>query len=405
MSRRQPPDVHEMLKYEMMHENSPSSMHSHGRKPPPPVVTGLSDQYMMLDSFLKEPSSNIAAGNFKWNFMVQGDTSAQHIGVRDEVKNVVEIQAGACTIPVPPEVPYVLTAGGVDPVPGLILSRNNTQAAGPPVLDRVQYPASVLVPSVFAGVAPAPPNTTASATPWVNNPYSQLPNGCRLTVQVVEAGHQSYSDLFGARHHFEFVAAHLDLFGQNPNFLTAMPLNGTKWDSFVFTDPINYLHGITLAIRGPDLPIRFLPDVYYNITATVDAAAQLRFAIPDNTLLAGDRIVIKGFTAVATVTSNFGIATLNSFINRSEGFVINGDPAGGGGFPLPPSTLIPVSALPPTTFIFLDPAVSLANLVAATSIVVATTSITCNVYVVKRRIRFPIHMRMVVDRKTNHISL
>ena len=399
MSRRPPTDVHELLKHEMMREDEPIAPRG-GRAS---AVVGLSDQYMMLDSFLKEPSSNVANGTFRWNFMVQGDTSVHHIGVRDEIKGVIEIQAGAFTIPVPQEVPYVLTAVPlVDPVPGLILSRNNTQAAGPPVLDRVQYPASVLVPSSFVGAAPLPPNTTASITPWINNPYSQLPNGCRLTVQVVEAGLQSYSDLMGARHHFEFVAAHLDVFGQNPNFLTALPLNGTKWDSFVFTDPINHMHGITLAIRGPDLPISFLPDVYYNITASVNGANQLRFAIPDNTLLAGDRIVIKGFAAVATTASDFGIKTLNTFINRPEGFVINGDPA----IPiLLPSTLIPVSASPPATFIFLDPAVSLANLVVAGSIVVATTSIICNVYVVKRRIRFPIHMRMVVDRKTNHISL
>ena len=419
MSRRQPTDVHEMLKYEMLHENNrPYQAYAPAGRAAPapaPTVNGVSDQYMMLDSFLKEPSSDTTQGMFIWNFMVQGQTSGQNIGVRDEVRNVIEIQAGAFTIPILQEVAYLL---GVAVAPPLILTKNNTAAgaATAAVLDRVQYPASVLVPSVFAGAPPA--NTVTSVTPWINNPYSQLPSGSRLTVQVKEAGHQSYSDLDGARHHFEFIATHLDVFGQNPNYLSALPLNGTKWDSYVFTDPITYLHGITLILRGPDIPINFLPDVYYNVVVSIDGNNNLFVTIPDLTLLAGDRVVIKGFrmTAVAGAPSTFGLDVINNFINRSDGFVINTSPVATfippavpvASAPLPPSTPIPTFpalGIPATSAaVYLDPCISVANLVAAGTLNAASTS-ACYVYVLKRRIRFPIHMRMIIDRKTNSITV
>jgi len=66
--------------------------------PDPNSFYGGSDQYIILDSFRKEPTtSNLSRGIFSWNLFVQGATQDQFLGVRDKLDNIVEMQIGSFT--------------------------------------------------------------------------------------------------------------------------------------------------------------------------------------------------------------------------------------------------------------------------------------------------------------------
>jgi hypothetical protein len=392
--RRPEIDIHELLK-EAAFESPDAACDDHFEKsrPCPFSIHGASDQYIVLDSFSKLRESRTDIGQFRWNFMVQGETGDQVVGVKDVVDTVIAIQMAAFSMPIPPEVPYVLAAAPAVSPSGLnrlVLFKNNTNPdpLGPPTLVPTagaygQYPPSALLP----------PATTA--VPWINNPYTQLPFGGRLTVQVVEAGLQSFSDRAGARHHFEFTASHLTALGLNPTMLQAVPVGGGLWDTYVFTDPLKDVHGVTLVFRNPDTPVRFLPDCLYEVSAAGDGAAApgpfLRFAAPAHGLSAGDRVFVTGY--------NSGIGVLDVYVNRPEGHVVGGSPAAA---PLPPGTPLAQAPGPgpfPDVF-WLDPAVSLVDFAPP---VPARPQIV-TVCIAKRRLRIPVRIRRVVDRLTNYIS-
>ena len=81
MQRRNNPDIHEILKHNMFESTKHCSSHFEKNKPCPHDLRGISDQYVILDSFSKVRSSPIERGEFRWNFMVQGVTSLDHIGI------------------------------------------------------------------------------------------------------------------------------------------------------------------------------------------------------------------------------------------------------------------------------------------------------------------------------------
>lgn len=380
-------DVHEMLKREAFGVSQPAcDDHFEKNKPCPAGVYGVSDQYMVLDSFLKLRESAVDRGEFRWNFMVQGVTGDEVLGVRDRIDTVIEIQVGAFGMPVPPEVPYVLAAPPIAPTgtDQLVLLQNNTNLIAPfsPTLvpnaaPFGQYPPALVVP----------PSTTI--IPWINNPYTQVPFFDRITIQLKEAGLQSFSDRNGARHHYEFTLASTTVFGSNPNMLIATPQTGSMWDTFIFTDPLKDVHGLTLVFRNPDVPIRFLPDCLYDASVESDASAApgpyLRVRAPGHGLNAGDRIYISGFQS--------GNSKLDSYINRADGQVAAGDPAA----PLAPG--VPI-VLPDPDVFYLDPAPSLIDFTVQVPVLPQVVT----VCIAKRRMRIPIRMRRVVSRLTNYIS-
>ena len=51
---------------------------------------GLSDQYIMLDSFKKNPNSRVDQGEFIFDLAIQGSTGENVIGVRDKLDNIVK---------------------------------------------------------------------------------------------------------------------------------------------------------------------------------------------------------------------------------------------------------------------------------------------------------------------------
>jgi len=373
-------DTHELLKREAFADDVPGcDSHFEKNRPCPNGVFGVSDQYILLDSFEKLPESNTGGGVFTWNFMVQGVTGNQVMGVRDVVDTVIEIEMGSFPMPILPEVPYVLQNTFVGFQPTVILLHNNTNGAtGAPLLANNQYPQNV-------GTVPA----TAFA-PWVNNPYTQLPFGGRFTVLVSEAGLQSFSDGNGARHNFEYELSSPAMLGWNPNMVLAKPIRGSG--IYVFTDPLKDVHGITLTFRSFDLPLSFLPDVYYEavVTSAVGAgppnpaAPFLVFNIPNHSLNQGDRFFVSGF--------NSGSPTLDTYVNRAVGHVAAGDPT----LPaLSPGTLIP----DPDNF-FTDPAIGLAALGVPAPVLPKLAV----VRIAKRRLLVPVRFRRVVSRLTNYIT-
>lgn len=378
-------DIHELLKREAFESVSPAcDDHFEKNRPCPGGVYGVSDQYVVLDTFYKLQASDVARGTFQWNFMIQGDTGNEVVGIRDKMSTVIAVQLGPFSMPILPEVPYVLA-----PVPAaptgtdqIGLYHNNANAAPPlnPLLPVNQYP---------QGIATAP---GTEINPWVNNPYTQFPSYGRFTIQLREAGLQSYSDGLGARHHYDFtLSTTANSGGTNPNMLAAVPQSGAWWDTFLFTDPLEYIHGITLVFRNPDAPIRFLPDCLYDVSVESDGAAYpgpyLRIRAPGFGLNWGDRFIIRGFQS-----GNPGLDTL---MNRIDGWVAAGDPSG-----VAASSGTPISVAGDPDVFYTDPAVSIHDL----TVNVPALPQIVDVCIAKRRMRIPARFRTVVSRLTNYMN-
>lgn len=372
-SRSSSLNLHELLKQEAFSDISENCENHFEKNRPCPTSYGISDQYVVLDSFNKVPSSPIDRGEFIWNFMVQGVTRDFEIGVKDRIENVIEIQMSKFCLPILPEVPYILVPApfplGSNKV--VLLHNNNNGLTGAPTLIPNAAPYGQYPPSILT-----PPSTFL--IPWINNPYTQLPFCGHLTVQLKDIGLQSYSDANGARHHIEFEVKS----GHNPNILEAIPLE-CGWDKFIFTDPIKDVHGLTLVFRNPDIPIKFEPDCYYDVSV-FPSFNVLRFEtmVPHN-LLVGDRIFIRGFTSEAKA--------LEVYVNRPEGHVVSSDP---GMPPLPPST-----TLSTPTFFWTDPAIAIIDFIPAPTFPRIVT-----VCVAKRRLRISLRMRRAISRLTNYIT-
>lgn len=344
-------DIRELIKQEIYR----------GDEKKVPNKTDNTDQYVLLDSFEKIQDSAVENGEFKWNFMVQGVTSDQVIGIRDEIDLVQEIQIGEFSLPILSEVPYKLLPPSPSSIDQLILSKNNTTILSP-ILALGQYPIGIL------------PSGDQSISPWICNPYTQLPYFGKFTIQIAEAGLQSYSDGNGARHHFEFsTKSSSQNDATNPNFVTAQPIK--NWDTYKFYKPIRNLHSISLIFRNPDTRIRFYPDCYYGATIEVDSNSLVRIYIPNHNLNAGDRIFIKKVDTRCPI--------LDTYLNRSEGHVLNGDPTS----PLNPGILIP------TNYLYTDPAIDIS---ALTTIIPQLPQVG-DVYIAKRRIRIPMRFKKCTE--------
>jgi hypothetical protein len=168
--------------------------------------------------------------------------------------------------------------------------------------------------------------------------------------------------------------------------LLATPLNGRKWDTFTFTDPLQDIHGITLVFRNPDRPLRFLPDtlneVQFSSLSSFIVAASL-----GHDLAMGDRIFVSNF--------NSGNVTLDRYMNREEGHAAAGDPLAPA---LNPGT--PLSVMFGSGTFWTDPAVDISDM----TFPVPNLPLVATVRVAKRRLRIPIRMRRVISRLTQYIQ-
>lgn len=351
-------DIQEILKQMCFASNSATcDDHFAKNQPCPSEVYGVSDQYLVLDSFEKVANrSSNGRGVFQYNFKVQGVTGDQNIGVRDVLDTVIGLQVYEFTIPLLAnddfEVPRLLTL--MPPLKKLLTQNPPDSAPGPPN-----------------------PNTAKDTR-------SQIPFSNRVTLYLQEVGLQSFSDINNRRHHFEFRAT---LDESTKDRLRLSPVEcGPSY--FLFTDPIFAIHGITLAFNNPGEALRFPPDILYGAIPVASQLAaflkaydaqeaaqpgsgnpmlqeeQLLFTYTDPTNLVnlqpGDRIFIRGFET--------GDRQLDAWIGRPEGQLVGegifGIDAGGD----PPPEIYPngsglygpISPASGTTLYFpLNPSVSL----------------------------------------------
>jgi hypothetical protein len=358
-------DIHEILKHEAFASSAVScDDHFEKSRACPSAVYGVSDQYMILDSFEKVRGSRTERGEFTFNFMVQGVTRDQAIGVKDRLNTIIGIQVCDFCIP-------LLPFDDFDP------ARLTTLRPGLGELN-------------LAANGPLP-----AAGDEVTNPQSQTPFCSRVTLFLKEIGLQSYSDADNRRHHFEFNARVVG--GATPAPATGdrvllTPLRHCEY--FLFTDPIQDVHGLTVCFYNPGNFLRFPPDCLYNVAAAADGAQRLAFAFTDPTnlvnLAIGDRIYIKGFATGAH-------PVLDSYVTRAEGHLV-----GAGGF----AVVGPTSSTSGTSLAFrLNPDVSTAGLappIPANTPIASASQI--DVCIAKNRLRIPLRFRRVVGRLTNYIA-
>lgn len=404
-------DIHELLKAEAFDGDDQS--HFERQRPAPAGspsgnIVGVSDQYVVLDSFLKLQTSNSAAGEFQWNFMVQGVTSETALGVHDRVDTVIEMQFGQIVMPPLPPLPYL---GGAPPPgapSGMTLLQNNNVTAAP----------AGGAPAMSYGAAAATGATnSAAASSWAFDPQSQLALG-QFTLQIAEAGLQSISDYAGARHHIDYCVG-LDngrpsAYGfttapgpsptgaaVSPLPLVASPLGmpGSGWDTYTFTEPLKDVHGVSLRFRGPDGPLSFAPDCYYNVALRTDADFNVYFTVDaPSGLNVGDRVLLRNCKS--------GFGGLDAFLGAAGGVVVTGAPPA----PAPPynaaalgDVVLPTgpSGVPGLSAYryYFDPCPNVQGIGASANAVIATGVTVC---VLKLRMRVPVRMRRVVQRLTNY---
>ena len=281
---------------------------SHPQKPYTTQTFGVSDQYLILDSFLKSTESIPEKGELKWNISQQGSTtlSPPSIGVIDYLSTITEIEIGQFTMPILPEYLYPLsdqqTVNKLSNY-GIALNQNNSTNTFP---DVPAIPSANLTPIVNQLLTPI------TIPPWTNDPLSQILFGNILTIQIKESGLQSISDVNGNRHHFEFTLTN-PAFGIDtaPNTVIVTPTDISS-GGYVFTEPLIDLKTMTLIFRNPDVPIIFDPD-FFICTASIDFSETiptLKFYYPSHDLLTGEVIHVTKFAS--------GFSVLDNYINRSD---------------------------------------------------------------------------------------
>ncbi|GFR91263.1 BA71V-H240R (J7R) protein [Elysia marginata] len=367
-------DIREILKHEALMPPAPpycDESSERGTSFPKPAY-GVSDLYILLDSFEKLEKSQGGEGEFRFNFTAQGETGDQSIGVKDRLDAVIGIQVCAFSIPLLP----------FDTFDPQALSTFN------PGLAALQLAANGPLP------------TRGSQ---VSNPQSQTPFSGRVTMFLKEIGLQSYSDADNRRHHFEFDAT---VVGPNqdgfPQLLGDRILLTPLYDCdyFLFTDPIQDVRSLTVCFYNPGNFLRFPPDCLDGTIASTDAEQRLQFTYNDQTnlinLAVGDRIYFRNFQAVDPATGQ-AYPVLNSYVARPEGHLV-----GVGGF----AVTLPTGPNSGTTASFrLNPDISTAGLsppIPANTTIRSTKRI--RVCIAKNRVRIPLRFRRIVGRRTNYVA-
>lgn len=468
-------DIHELLKREAFDGPPSYANHFERGRPAPGGIVGCSDQYIILDSFNKLATSDPTQGLFSWDFMVQGVTGDQVIGVRDKVDTVVAMQFGQFQMPALPAIPYSLASPG----PGITLTFNNINESR---TDALSY--GIKAAEAAMNLA------TPWASSWAYDPMSQTPNGV-FTIQVKEAGLQSISDRSGARHHLDYalsIVAATDVVtnqGFTNGFATACGLTlsatsgnssgnsaataviaptamlaspqgmpGSAWDTYIFTDPLKDVHGITLQFRSPDTPLSFQPDCYYSQPFQTDISGNLCMIVgPANLnngdLCVGDRMIVRGFSS--------GNTFLDNYMNNPNGLVMaavpntpkHSDPAtyyfrlGSALIPDPTVVSVLIGSVSGSVVAYFDPNINITGAILTHQVpnptpqppppvrdpkslapwtppvstwtpyitvpytVSGAMPITnsATVYISKLRLRIPVRLRRVVQRLTNYMSI
>lgn len=251
---------------------------------------GVSDQYIMLDSFKKNPNSRVDQGEFIFDLAIQGSTDDKVIGVRERLDNIIEIQIGAFYMP---------------PVSSIIYDSTND--------------------GTF----------TITNTPNLTQYYP----GQYISVYIKETGLQSYSDLGGKRHNFDLIIKNTSYFetkftlndGNSYSSALAEPYIG--WDTYKFTDPIMDISRFTLQFSTPDMPLNFYNDTFNITTEIIGAGTALQIVNQDlydalsasryGTLNTYKKIIISGFNCTSKkaydiINNPYGVYAITTAPNIVE---------------------------------------------------------------------------------------
>lgn len=316
-SRGKEIDIHELLKREAFAASSAAcDSHFEKNRPCPDEVFGTSDQYVILDSWVKDLGQSIPSrGIISWNFMVQGVSQDQNVGVKDKIDTVVGIQIGSFTIPTAvPGQQMTNPLGGLQFIPGF------------PLLDK--------------GTEKFDPLTDPSGS-TMGYTFGFFPYIGRITIELQEIGLQSISQRSGVRYHFEadvipvfptqgtlstaVGGSSVAAINPQPQALRVVPLPG--FDTYIFTEPIKDIHGLTLVFRSIDQIIPFPLDVITGVTAIVTSGTwpYLGLSLPLDkndygptgrwifNLVGLTRVFISGFQS--------GNAEIDNWVNQAPGML------------------------------------------------------------------------------------
>lgn len=349
---------------------------------------GISDHYMILDSYQKLEDSHPERGEYKFHFNPRGATKDQAIGIRDDITRIIEMTVSKFTIPLTPLDIF-------DPTP--VVAANPSLS----ILDLTS-------------------NSTLSSDDISNiNSRRQQYAYQRITMYMRDISAQSFIDNEDKHHHFEFdpTAIGHSSSGIHGNKLLLTPID----DNYVFTDPINHVHGMIVNFFNPDHELKMPPDVIYGVSLfaidgvnapfTTSRVIQFRFIDPTGhlQLLVGDRIFFKGFESY--YNSVVGLTTtkvtqnhvLNRYINRPEGHIIGEDAVG---------STISSGVVTPTNgayTMYLNPIIKTTGLTGTDGSTTPAngeeiqSKTRVSMYIAKNRIRIPIRFRTLTKKYTNGI--
>lgn len=337
---------------------------------------GISDQYIILDSFQKSETSDISNGELRFNLAVQGGGIGEVVGINDQLNDIIEMEIFKFFLPSVPLLPF--RSNDIADVNGIPQQLPDSQ------LPRLTV--NTEVPEVI--------NTIGSA-------QSMACFGGKLALLIRELDAQSTVGLNGVRFHWE-LETELSAFLTN---VSVVPSIGRE--IFTFTRPIRDVSGMTLILRNPDVPIMLTPDVLYGVTPRIATNADtnepvLEFYIADQNhdILAGDRIFIAT-SNIADGESDPLWIKYDRWLNDPNGHLVGID----GSTSVDPN-LLQLGVVTPST-IRLNPDLNLKDIVYSNdtkyTVGMELKSFSrINIYLAKNRIRIPIRMRKVVPYTTNY---
>lgn len=399
-SRGKDLDVHELLKREAFASpNDACDDHFEKNRPCPNDIYGISDQYVNLDSWVKDQSRSVPAqGIFSWNFMVQGVSRDQDVGVRDKVDTVVSIQLSSFMIPLL--------------VPGTQMTNPFPAAGGGLVAG---------FPQLDMGAEVFPAGSSGNVLGYT---FNELPYVGQITIELREIGLQAISLNGGVRYHF--VADVIPVYAPqgtlstqlgvavgnvNPYPIALRVVPQPFHDQYNFTDPIQDIHGLTLAFRSFNIPLTFPLDTVIGAQAFTSSAdyPYLMFSLPVGKddwgptirwlqALAGQtRVFISGFRS--------GNAPIDNWVNQAPSLLTNLPPGAAAGITVD-SVNVAESVPEQTIAIRLGPLIHVEPLVpsppAAGEAVAIRSSTPVTIRFAMARMQIPVRFRRIVQRLTNY---
>lgn len=393
-------DIHELLKREAFGApGGACDSHFEKNRPCPDAPLGSSNQYVVLDSWVKDLGRSAPAqGLLSWNFMVQGVSGDQVVGVADKVDTVVEMQIGSFTIP-------VLYPG----------AQTTNDPASPGVSGLL--PGLPVLVAGYEVFAPPDPSAVIAYT------FSQFPFVGRISIGVAEIGNQSISQLGGVRYHFEADVVPIfpaqgtlstalgtpiaNASNPYPVALRVVPVPG--FDTYVFTDPIKDILGVSLSLRSIDRPLALPPDVILGAQLYTSASVwpYLGLLLPspsqaEANALRAFLVYSVGLTQVSISGASTGNAPIDNWLNQSPSVVASlpfGYAAGIGinaiDFAVSTETQVGMTLAPQVGVSVLVPA-------APAAVQFIPTTLPVTVRFTTARVRIPMRFKRMVQRLTNY---